>query len=237
MTSLKPIKPKRISDQVYEQLRELIFRGEFRPGEKILPERELSTALNVSRTSVRDAINKLVVMGLLEQRQGQGTFVRSPDPRGKGLLAEAMETQDATLEDLLEVRMGMECNAAALAARRAVEKDIQFLEKSLEEMHAEIREGRHGTEADVAFHMAISYATQNPVQIYLMKRFYDFLFHGIRENLMHLYEDPENLELIIAQHRRIFEAIRDHDPEKASLAMETHINYVLNFFRKRAASA
>lgn len=233
MTTLKPIKPKRISDQVYDQLRELIFRGEFKPGEKILTERELSKVLNVSRTSVRDAINKLVVMGLLEQRQGQGTFVRSPESIENPLLAEAMESQDATLEDLLEVRMGMECNAAALAAQRAVEKDIAFLEKSLHEMRSEIDRGRLGTEADVGFHMAISYATQNPVQVYLMKRFYDFLFHGIRENLVHLYESPQNIEAIIAQHQRIFETIRDHDPEKASLAMRDHITYVLNFFKNR----
>ena len=76
---LKPIKPKRVSDQVFDQLRELIFRGEFKPGEQITPERELADAMNVSRTSIRDAISKLAVTGLLEQRQGQGTFVRKPD--------------------------------------------------------------------------------------------------------------------------------------------------------------
>ena len=64
-TPLKPIKPKRISDQVLEQLRELIFRSEFKPGQQIPPERELAEALKVSRTSVRDAIGKLVAMGLL----------------------------------------------------------------------------------------------------------------------------------------------------------------------------
>jgi GntR family transcriptional repressor for pyruvate dehydrogenase complex len=68
---LKPIKPKRISDQVFDQLRELIFRGEFKAGEKILTERELAEAFGVSRTSVRDAINKLVVMGLLDQNRGR----------------------------------------------------------------------------------------------------------------------------------------------------------------------
>jgi GntR family transcriptional repressor for pyruvate dehydrogenase complex len=233
MAQLKPIKPKRISDQVYEQLRELIFRGEFKPGDKILTERELSKELNVSRTSVRDAINKLVVMGLLEQKQGQGTFVRSPELHDSGLLAQAMESQDATLEDLLEVRMGMECNAAAFAAQRANDKDIAFLKKSLEEMRAEVKDGRLGTEADVAFHMAISYATHNPVQVYLMKRFYDFLFHGIRENLLHLYERPKNVDLIIYQHEAIFETIQAHDPDKAYHAMKDHISYVLNFFKER----
>lgn len=230
---LKPIKPKKVSDQVFDQLRELIFRGEFKPGEQLMPERELSEALDVSRTSVRNAINKLVVMGLLDQKQGQGTFIREPESRPKNPLAVAMATQDATLEDLLEFRMGLECNAASLAATRAVEKDLHFLEKSIEEMREEVASGRLGTEADVAFHMAISYATQNPLQVYLMRHFYDYLFVGIKENLAHLYEDRKNIDEILRQHTIIYEAIRAHDPDQAFVAMQKHIHFVLDFFRSR----
>lgn len=230
---LKPIKPKRISDQVFEQLRELIYRGELKPGEKIMTERELSEALNVSRTSVRDAIHKLVLMGLLEQKQGQGTFVRRLDSWKNSPLGVAMESQDATLEDLLEVRMGMECNAAALAAQRADATDIEFLERSLEEIKEEVASGRLGNEADVSFHMAISQATKNPLQIYLMKNFFDFLFIGIKENLRYLYEKPGNIQAIIAQHQEIAQTIKAKDPEAAYRAMERHINYVLEFFRNR----
>jgi len=230
---LKPIKPKRISDQVFEQLRELIFRGEMKPGQQVMPERELADALGVSRTSVRDAINKLVVMGLLEQKQGQGTFVRSPDSLQRSPLAVAMEAQDATLEDLLEVRMGLECNAAFMAAGRAVEKDILFLERSVARMRKEVDSGGLGTEADVSFHMAISYATKNPLQVFLMKNFYDFLFVGIKENLSHLYEDPKNIDKIIEQHTEIFNTIRDHNPDRAFDAMKRHIDFVLNFFKNR----
>jgi GntR family transcriptional repressor for pyruvate dehydrogenase complex len=230
---LKPIKHKRISDQVFDQLRELIFRGELKPGEQLMPERELSEALNVSRTSVRDAISKLVVMGLLEHKQGQGTFVRSPNSLERHPLAVAMEARDATLQDLLEVRMGLECNAAALAAQRAVESDIHFLEKSLEEMKEEVKSGRLGTEADVSFHMAISYATKNPVQIHIMKDFYDFLFVGIKESLLHLYEKSEQIETILKQHTEIFRAIKNHDPEQAYRSMKRHITYVRDFFKDR----
>jgi GntR family transcriptional repressor for pyruvate dehydrogenase complex len=230
---LKPIKPKRISDQVFDQLKELIFRGEMKPGEKIMPERELSDALNVSRTSVRDAISKLVVMGLLEQRQGQGTFVRSMDSIQNNPLAVAMDAQDATLEDLLEVRMGLECNAAALAAQRAVESDLQFLERSIEDMHKEVASGELGTEADVSFHMAISYATKNPVQVDIMKSFYDFLFIGIKENLSHLYREPGNIDKIVEQHKEIFNAIRNHNAEQAFMSMKRHIDFVLSFFKNR----
>ena len=229
---LKPIKPKRISDQVFEQLRELIFRGELKPGEQIMPERELADALGVSRTSVRDAIRKLVVMGFLEQKQGQGTFVRGTDAIRKSPLAVAMENQDASLTDLLEVRMGLETNAAALAAVRADEKDIHFLEKSLQELEEQVRQGELGNEADVSFHMAITYATKNPVQIYLMKTFFDFLFIGIKENLRYLYEEPANIDQIFEQHSAIIQAIKNRHPEEASAAMRKHIHFVMDFFRR-----
>ncbi len=231
---LKPIKPKRVSDQVFDQLRELIFRGEFKQGEQIVPERELAEALNVSRASIRDAISKLVAIGLLEQRQGQGTFVQTPDDKKKHPLAVAMETQGATLEDLLEVRRGLECNAAYLAAMRAGDSDLHFLEKSIEEMKDEVQSGRLGTEADVSFHMAISYAAKNPLQVYLMRNFYDYLFVGIKENLVHLYKDPANIEKIVKQHTDIFHAIQSHDPDTAFNAMQQHIDFVLNFFKSRS---
>ena len=230
---LQPIKPKKISDQVFDQLRELIFREEFKPGEQLMPERELAEALGVSRTSVRNAINKLVVMGLLEQKQGQGTFVKKPEKRPRNPLEVAMQPQEASLQHLLEFRMGMECNAAYWAAQRAVEKDLRFLEKSIAEMKAEVASGRLGTEADVAFHMAIAYATQNPIHVQLMRQFYDFLFVGIKENLAHLYEDHQNIEEILKQHTAISRAIGAHQPEQAFEAMHRHIAFVLDFFKTR----
>lgn len=227
---LKPIKPKRISDQVFDQLRELIFRGEFKAGDKILTERELAEAFGVSRTSVRDAINKLVVMGLLDQKQGQGTFVRLPDSREKSILATMVESQDASISDLLEVRMGLECNAAAMAATRSVEKDFQFMQKSIEEMQKEVKSGRLGSEADASFHMAIAYATKNPLQVFIMKNFYDYLFTGIKVNLEGLYEEPGNIDIILEQHKTIYQAIRKRNPEAAYRAMKLHIDFVYDFF-------
>ncbi|MBW2660098.1 MAG: FadR family transcriptional regulator [Deltaproteobacteria bacterium] len=206
--NLKPIKPKRISDQVFEQVRELILKGEFKSGQQILPERELAVSMAVSRTSVRNAINKLVTMGLLEHRQGQGTFVSSPDNRNGNPLAAAMATDEATLDDLLEVRMGLECNAAALAAQRAADTDLTMMLKSIGEMEDDLATtDRISTEADAAFHMAVAFATKNPVLIHLMRNFYDFLFIGIKKNLTHMYMDRN--------------------------AMRTHIQYVQDYFRKR----
>jgi GntR family transcriptional repressor for pyruvate dehydrogenase complex len=231
---LKPIRPKRISDQVFEQLRDHIFRGHVKPGERLMTERELAQTLRVSRPVVREAINKLVNIGLIEQRQGQGTFVTSAeDSVQKNPLAAVVDGQNVSLLDLLEVRLGLECNAATMAAQRATTEDIVGLESSLKQMIAEIKSGDLGTHADVSFHMAISYATKNMVQIHIMKSFYDLMFFGIKENLEALYAEPGNLERIVEQHTDVFECIRRHDPDAAYEAMKQHILFVLNFFRRR----
>jgi GntR family transcriptional repressor for pyruvate dehydrogenase complex len=233
---LKPIKAKRVSDQAYEQIRDLIFRGQLKPGEQIMPERELAQALGVSRPTVREAIKRLVTMGLLEHRQGQGTFVRSIDSqREHNPLAAVIEGHDASLEELLEVRMGLEGQAVSLAAQRATGEDIQVLEKALEAMLAENAAGRLGIDEDVSFHMAIAFSSKNPVQVYLMKNFYNLLHYGIKENLQALWEEPASLPIIRRQHREIFAAIKDHDPEAAYQAMKQHITFVLDYVRNRKA--
>jgi GntR family transcriptional repressor for pyruvate dehydrogenase complex len=225
---IKPIKPKRIADQVFDQLHELILRSEFKPGDKIMTERELSNAFQVSRTSVRDAINKLVVMGLIEQRQGQGTFVSHPGGKAHAYMARMMESQNATLKDLLEVRMGLECNAAALAAQRSQDADIAFIEKSLAEIEAEVQSGRPVAGADTQFHMAIAYATHNPLQVFLMKQFYDFLSYGVIENLFKLCQESRNIETIQAHHAKITAAIKARDARRAYMATKRHIEYIID---------
>lgn len=231
---LKPIKPKRISDQVFDQLKDLIFRGHLKPGEQLMSERELAQSLNVSRPTVREAINKLVAAHLLEHRQGQGTFVNLPATSAeKNPLAAVINGHDASLTDLLEVRLGLECNAVALAARRASEEDLREIEKSVEEMTAAIREGNLGSDADISFHMALAYASKNIVQIHIMKSLYDLIFYGIKESLEQLYTEPSNLDNILQQHNEILNAIRQRNPDEASAAMMRHITFVQDYVKKR----
>jgi GntR family transcriptional repressor for pyruvate dehydrogenase complex len=231
MPIFKPIKPKRISDQVFEQIRERIFQGDLRPGEQLMPERELADTFEVSRTTVRDAISKLVALGLVEHRQGQGTFVRIPTGDDNNPLAGTMKAANATLEDVLEVRMGLECNAAALAARRGRKEDIRLIRKRLDDMESAFKHGKLYVEADVAFHMAIAFATGNPVQIHLMKHFYDCLFYGIDQNIQYLYESPENLIATARHHRKIYDQIKDGNESGAFQVMREHIQYVLDYLR------
>jgi len=231
---LTPIRPKRISDLVFEQLRDLIFKGRIKPGNQLMTERELAESLGVSRPTVREAINRLVALRLLEHRQGQGTFVVSPGAEKNPL--GVPHDQEASLADLLEVRLGLECNAVMMAARRATDEDIRDMEQSLRNMETQIEAGGLGSDPDVTFHMTIAYATKNMVQIHIMKTFYDLLFYGIKSNLQHLYTEPATLETIMRQHNQILAAIRDRDPDAAYGAMREHIMFVLDFVHRKKAS-
>jgi len=142
MSPLKPIKQQKVSDQVFEQLKELIFRGRLKPGEKMNPERDMATTMNVSRTTIRNALGRLITMGLVEHKQGQGTFVSTPDPQKGNPFAMVMKAQETTIYDLLDVRMGLECVAAALAAERADANDIKALMQSIEQMENHFHNNR-----------------------------------------------------------------------------------------------
>lgn len=236
MPIFKTVKPQKVSDQVFEQIRDLIFRGQLKPGEQLPPERELVRTLGISRPPIREAINRLVARGLVEHRQGQGTFVRAPSSAPDNPLKAVLDGQEASLMDLLEVRLGLECNAAVMAARRATEEDITPLKESVQRMVSLIKAGDYDFNEDTYFHIGIAYATKNTVQMHIMKNLYDLIRYGIKESLAHLYEDPANMETICTQHEAILDAICRHDPQAAFEAMHRHITFVIDFFTRRTAA-
>jgi len=202
-----------------------------------MSERELATAFDVSRTSVREAINRLTAMGLLEQKQGCGTFVCFTALEEKNALVVAMKGKSVSLEDLLEVRIGLECNATYLAAERATEKDIYPMEQSMKTLEKSAEEGIVNAEADVSFQMAIAYATRNSLHIQIMRDFYDYLWIGIKENQYHLLEGSNKMEEIVKQHVQIAALIKKHDSEHAFRAMFNHLRFVLDFVKSEKNTA
>ncbi|MGM0786253.1 MAG: FadR/GntR family transcriptional regulator, partial [Thermodesulfobacteriota bacterium] len=168
---------------------------------------------------------------IVEQMQGKGTYVRSMQGcHPENPLREVLESREVTIVDLLEVRRGLEVQAVGLAAERAGDEDIQGLELCLQDMLAKVEKGRMGSKEDVAFHMGIANATGNPAQIYLMKNFYELLFHGISESRIYLYE-AGNLRVMNKQHADILQAIRNREPAEARICMENHIRFVMHACR------
>lgn len=223
----KPIRPKKISEEIVEQIKELISAGDLKPGEKIPSERDLAVMLGVSRPSVREAIMVLDAMGLVEARQGGGTYVRSltsaalSDP-----LTALVEENPALLHALVEVRMGLETWSAHLAAARATDEDIQRMRDLLAIMEKQAAQGGWDAEVDSQFHYAITAATHNTLQMHVLNTIHSLFHKTIQVALTEFYRKAGMVELLLDQHRAIYQAIAERDPDKAREAMFRHISLV-----------
>lgn len=224
-TVFAPIRPKKISEQIIEQITALISNGELKPGDNIPSERELATMLGVSRPSVREAITVLETMGFLESRQGGGTFVKTltedsiTDP-----LSRLVEQKDPeVLRSLVEVRMGLEGWSAYLAAERATEDDIAELNRLCDIMKKSTTEGGWDTEIDSQFHYAITAASHNSLQTHVLRSIHTLFQDSIRLTLSDAYQQEGFIELLLSQHLGITKAIAG---KKAALSRQRMMDHL-----------
>ena len=224
----EPIRPKKISEEIVEQIKTLISRGELKPGDRVPSERELASMLGVSRPSVREAIMVLDAMGFLEARQGGGTFVRTlTDKSIADPLAKLVEKKDpAMLRALAEVRMGLESWSAYLAAQRAEESEIEEMRRLYAVMEKQAARGGWDSEVDAEFHYVITSASHNSLQMHVLDSIHSLFHTTIQVALMEFYRQEGHVEKLLTQHREIMEAIADHDPERARQKMMIHLAMV-----------
>jgi len=221
------VKPRSVSDDIVDQMVSAIFSGDLSVGGKLPPERALAQAFGVGRQALREAIQKLQGMGLLEVRKPQGTFVRdlSADVLRESL-ARIFDGDVGSFLHFLDVRKWMEAMTAAEAAQHATAEDIAQIETTLPRLclAASQNDREALDEADVAFHMAIVAATHNGPMVHLVDTFGDIMWasHGLRLALLR----AQNLQTICEEHSAISEAIRTRAPERARDAMLQHIEMI-----------
>jgi GntR family transcriptional regulator, transcriptional repressor for pyruvate dehydrogenase complex len=232
---LKPFKHKKISDQIYEQIRDMIYRGEYSPGQRLMSERDLASLFGVGRPTIREAIQKLIEQGLIESKRGVGAFVLDEKMRyqKKTPLLQILNNEDFSIVDFLEVRMALESKGAELAGKRATDEDIILIEKSLERMRGDSEKGSMKMIDDIAFHMNIAYASRNIVQIHLMKNIYDVQYYTMEKAYTDLLQSLRIDKTIFQQHEKITAAIKNHDSVRAREYMEEHLGTVLGSFIQR----
>ena len=225
---LEPIRPKKISEEIVDQIKQLISKGELKPGDRIPSERELATMLGVSRPSVREAIMVLEAMGFLDSRQGGGTFVKAltessiMDP-----LAKLVEQRDPELlRALAEVRMGLESWSAYLAGQRANAGDIAELHRLYAVMEKQASQGGWDPDVDAEFHYAITAASHNSLQMHVLDSIHSIFHTTIQVALKEFYQKEGHVQLLLTHHREIMEAIADHQPELARQKMMEHLKMV-----------
>src|SRR5256712_12156650 len=178
---LEPIRKTRLYEEVPTQAQRLIAVGRFRRGDRLPPERELAERFGVSRTSVRDAIRVLELMGLLEPRQGEGTVVRDLSPDSLvNPLASLLVRNRTLLADLLDVRKMIEPALAARAAVHASGGEFARLEQQLLRQHGKVQQGELAIDEDSEFHYAIASAARNRVGLRVVDVLMDLL-RGSRE--------------------------------------------------------
>jgi DNA-binding FadR family transcriptional regulator len=216
------VESQRLYQQVAEQLGGLIDRGEFREGDRLPPERELSKKLGVSRPVVREAMIALEIAGLVEVRGGAGAFVKNAR---QGALA-ALPDQGPSPFDLIAARKLLEGEIAFVAATAIQPDDLKRLELSIEEMRADIDAGRDSRTADRVFHVRLAEATRNAVLAHLVDGMWMHMLTPIFDHLGKHANLSGNDRMTVDDHAEIVDALKRRDGEAARRAMREHLSHV-----------
>jgi GntR family transcriptional repressor for pyruvate dehydrogenase complex len=224
--SLKPISRPSLSDEIVERIIGLISRGELRPGERMPSEKLLCQQFAVSRTSVREALRSLSVMGILEPHAGEGTYVSEDNSRYlERTLGWSLLLDRKLVDDLIETRLTLESETAFLAAQRVSPEDLLEIAAAIEGMELSANEPDRYLGFDVRFHVAIARASQNSILFQLLGMIRGYLQTWIQETLS---ATPSHDSLLranksIAEHRSVQTALASGNAEQARLAMKEHI--------------
>ncbi|HSR22334.1 MAG TPA: FadR/GntR family transcriptional regulator, partial [Candidatus Eisenbacteria bacterium] len=163
---VRQVRRTKVYHEIVDQIRELISAGRIKPGDRLPPERELAELFKASRNSVRDAIRVLEQMGLIESRQGDGTYVRSVSAEDLAEPLALMLLQSRTqMRELWEVRRVLEPSLAEFAASRITDEELDELETILEAQRRKVEGGSTALEEDIAFHYRIAEAARNTVML------------------------------------------------------------------------
>ncbi|WBU56085.1 FadR/GntR family transcriptional regulator [Paracoccus sediminicola] len=225
--SAAPLRKRRLADEIYAQILLQLSTGQYKVGDRLPTEKDLSASFDVSRPVVREALQHLTNDGLIDARRGSGTFVRRLPPHEM-----AHYTDGARIAQYMrayEVRRGLEVEAARLAALRIDQTHRRRIEHALIAMEETMRGGESGLEADFQFHLEIARATGND----LFEK--QLLF--LRPDMMGTMRIALSItgkrskyrrEKVLQEHRDICSAISAGDAEMAKLYMGYHLTSVRN---------
>ncbi len=217
------VRRDKVYDLVARKLEQFI-RENLKPGDKLPSERELAQSCKVSRSSIRDAMRRLELMGLVEPRQGAGTIVRevSPDALVNPITAVLLR-QRKHVTELLDVRMMIEPPTAARAAAHVTPEQLAEMEQILRRQNDKVLRNDPAVEEDAEFHYAVATAANNSVLLHVL----DVLMDLLRESRERNLQVPGRPQKSFEGHKRIFTALCRGDAKAAEAAMRRHLEEVL----------
>lgn len=219
MGGVKRIKKEKLSVQIIKQIQSLVDDGYFKVGDKLPPERVLAEKLGVSRPSLREALFTLETGGLIERKMGAGSYIIDISAN---TFNKSMELLDqCSPVELMEIREIIGKEVIKKVARSATQEDIDKIERSFKKMESAVQEDRDEREEDIDFHLSIAKSVNNNLLRKLFEDIVGLMHHSLWKRAMQKdgqhHDDPkENLE----SHRRIFDAIKNHNELRALEALE-----------------
>jgi GntR family transcriptional repressor for pyruvate dehydrogenase complex len=225
---IRPVTKVSISEDIAQQIIDLISSGDLRPGQRLPSERELCKNFGAGRSSLREALRCLSIMGVLNARVGEGTSVALDGGKFLGKLVEwRLITERHDIENLLEVRIALEGVAAAKVAALGGKEDIAKIDALLAKMKMAVDDARRFATLDLEFHIALAKASGNALLYDLISMIRGQLANGLARMLLL----PDALALSFKEHTAIAQAIRRGDSEAAQKAMQAHLSAALKRYR------
>ena len=210
------------TEQVITYVRDLIARGELRPGDRLPAERDLSLKLGVSRPTIRAGLRALAAMGVIESRHGSGTYIPDGPPRlGSEPLSFLAALHGFTRDEMYEARRVLEVSAAGLAAERATHEDLAGIAEEVASLFAAMHDPIEFLVHDIRFHRAVAAGAHNPIIASLVEMI-SALYYERRRETAALATD-RNLHDAAEMHRRIYQAVRSRNAEQARELMNEHL--------------
>lgn len=228
----EPITEAGIPDSIIAQTKRLIATGQLKPMDRLPGERELMKELKVSRSSLRQALQALESIGFVKTIPGKGTYIQDVSDNAVTILGSLIlpwaEGNEKQLDELLEVRLVLEMEAAALAAKRANQEDLRLIHSALENIkNAHLgRQLNDMVNSNIAFHRAIVQAADNS----LMMTIIDSIGTAMRDLSSFALRITGGLPDSVDEHRRIYDAIASGNPKSARAEIEKHIRGVAEIF-------
>lgn len=217
---MEPVKKRtRLYEEVVRQITSKIEDGILRPGERLPTERELVSQLGVSRTSVREALRALELMGMIESKVKEGTFVKRIGLDGALLrYSNSGEVDETCILEMYAVRLQLETLSIRLAAQNRSEEQLEKMRRAVESIRDEIETGERGQSGDGRFHMAIAEASGNCVLLRILSMCADMVSSSITASNLHA-----NVNVLVDEHLEMYEAVKNRDEKKAERLMRCHI--------------
>ncbi|WP_113907099.1 pyruvate dehydrogenase complex transcriptional repressor PdhR [Aliidiomarina celeris] len=227
MSDIGRIQHTKLSDVIVSQVESLIVNGTWAAGERLPSERDLAKQFHVSRPSLREAIQKLEVRGLVSRRQGGGTYIAGAlDQQVADPLFDLLARHPESQFDLLEFRHALESVSAYFAALRGTDADLERIEAMFRAATEQEFSVAQQAKALVDFYIAVTEASHNVVLLHLVRGMKDLLEDNIRKNLEQLHDRSHVLDQLNEHRKALVEAIIAREPEQAREACHAHLAYI-----------